>query len=145
MLGRDKKARGEDVSAMFDLKHIIEKSSNTLSTDSDSTSVKKLNDELVSLNRKIEDLRDVVVGVKKEGESERKKKVKREIVRLLQEHRKLNPSQLGKHLRLSRPRANEYLREMEDERIVKGLVVKKRKYYILENRETGKSYNNQAN
>ena len=140
MMGKGKKIRDGDVSAMFDIKHIIEKSTNTLSPESDETSVKRLNSELFSLNQKIEDLRDIVVGVKKEGESDRKKKVKREIVRLLQQHRKLNPSQLGKLLGLSRVRSNEYLREMEDERIVKGLVVKKRKFYTLESMDIGKSY-----
>jgi len=145
MIGIRKKSKEDDVTAMFDLKHMIEKSSNMISVDTEEGSVKRIHSELEMLNKKIEDLRDVVVGVKKEGESERKKKVKREIVRLIQEHRKLNPSQLGRLLGLSRVRANEYLREMEDEGIVKGMIIKKRKFYMLESNVVGKSYNIETN
>ena len=107
-------------------------------TPESESDVKKIHSELDELNKRFEELRDVVVGVKKEGESSRKKKVKQEIVRLLQENKKLNPSQLGKLLGLSRVRANEYLREMEDDKILRGILVKKRKFYML---ETGMSKN----
>ena len=127
----------ENLNTMFDLKHLIEKSTNMLTPESESD-VKKIHSELDELNKRFEELRDVVVGVKKEGESSRKKKVKQEIVRLLQENKKLNPSQLGKLLGLSRVRANEYLREMEDDKILRGILVKKRKFYML---ETGMSKN----
>ena len=33
---------------------------------------------------------------------------------------------------LSRARSNEYLRELEEEKIVKGMVVNKKKFYMLE-------------
>jgi len=123
----------EDVNMMFDLKHLIEKSSNMISPESESD-VKRIHSELDELNKRFDELKDVVVGVKKEGESNRKKKVKREIVRLIQENKRLNPTQLGKLLGLSRVRANEYLREMEDDKILKGLIIKKRKFYMLDNR-----------
>ena len=121
----------EDVNTMFELKHLIEKSSNMISPGNESD-VKRIHSELDELNKKFEELKDVVVGVKKEGESSRKKKVKSEIVRLLQENKRLNPAQLGRLLGLSRVRANEYLREMEDDKILKGLIIKKRKFYMLE-------------
>lgn len=145
MIKRKREDREEDVSAMFDLKHMIEKSSNMVSIDTDEGDVKKLHSKLENLNAKIEELRDVVVGVKKEGESERKKKVKREIVRILQENKRLNPTQLGKKLGLSRVRSNEYLREMEDEKIVKGMLIKKKKFYMLEKDLVGKSYKGSEN
>jgi len=140
MARQAKKGREDDVSAMFDLRHMIEKSSNVISADSEQGGVKKIHTELETLNRRVEELRDIVVGVKKEGESDRKKKVKTEIVRLLQENKKLNPTQLGRLLGLSRVRSNEYLREMEDEKILKGIVVKKKKFYMLESDVVGKSY-----
>jgi hypothetical protein len=132
-----KRGNENDVNTMFDVKHLIEKSSNMINPESESD-VKRIHSELDDLNKKFEELRDVVVGVKKEGESDRKKKVKREIVRLLQEKKRLNPTQLGKLLGLSRVRSNEYLREMEDDKIVKGLIIKKRKFYMLESGVTGK-------
>jgi len=135
---RKKDDEEDDVEVMFDLKHIIEKSSNTIAFDSEDGSVKKIQSELENLNKKVEDLKDVVVGVKKDGESKRKKNVKKEIVRILQEKTRLNPAQLGKILGLSRVRSNEYLREMEDERIVKGMLIKKKKFYMLESDIAGK-------
>ena len=126
----------EDVNMMFDLKHLIEKSSSTILPDNEGD-VKRIHSELDALNKRFDELKDVVVGVKKEGESSRKKKVKGEIVRLLQENKKLNPTQLGKLLGLSRVRANEYLREMEDDKILRGIVIKKRKFYLLEKNVAG--------
>jgi hypothetical protein len=126
-----KGGKEEDVNTMFELKHLIEKSSNTILPENESD-VKRIHSELDELNKRFEELKDVVVGVKKEGESSRKKKVKREIVRLLQEKKRLNPTQMGKLLGLSRVRSNEYLREMEDDKILKGIIVKKRKFYMLE-------------
>jgi len=138
MAGTDRKrAKEEDVNMMFDLKHLIEKSSNMISPESESD-VKRIHSELDELNKRFEELKDVVVGVKKDGESSRKKKVKKEIVRLIQENKRLNPTQLGKLLGLSRVRANEYLREMEDDKILKGLIIKKRKFYMLEKSVAGK-------
>jgi len=138
MVGTERKrVKEEDTNMMFDLKHLIEKSSNMISPESESD-VKRIHSELDELNRRFEELKDVVVGVKKEGESSRKKKVKREIVRLMQENKRLNPTQLGKLLGLSRVRANEYLREMEDDKILKGLIIKKRKFYMLEKSVAGK-------
>lgn len=128
--------KDEDVNTMFELKHLIEKSSNTILPESESN-VKKIHSELDELNRRFEELKDVVVGVKKDGESSRKKKVKREIVRLMQENKRLNPTQLGKLLGLSRVRSNEYLREMEDDKILKSIVIKKRKFYMLESGVSG--------
>lgn len=131
-----KGGKEEDVNMMFDLKHLIEKSSNTILPENESD-VKRIHSELDELNKRFEELKDVVVGVKKEGESTRKKKVKSEIIRLLQENKRLNPAQLGKLLGLSRVRANEYLREMEDDNILRGIVIKKRKFYLLEKSVAG--------
>jgi hypothetical protein len=124
--------RGEDVQMLFDIKHLIEKS-RTIIKPGEESNVSKIYSELDNLNKKIEDLKSIVIiGVKNRRESPKKNKVKKQIILILQKHKRLDSQQLGNLLRLSRVRANEYLRELETEKIAKGVVIKRRKYYMLE-------------
>ncbi|GEM_PF-2282873 len=143
MLKKIEEGDKKDISKLFEIKHIIEKGSTSVACGEGEGSINRIYSELDSLNKKFEELRDVVIGLKKHGSSistPRKNMVKREIIALLQKHKRLNSSQLGKIIGLSRVRANEYLKELEDESIAKGITIKKKKFYMLENDLIGKVY-----
>jgi predicted ArsR family transcriptional regulator len=68
---------------------------------------------------------------KSHPESPVKIKRKREIVELLENHKKLTSMQLSLITGISRTRCNEYLRELEEEGMAKGTVDDKKKFYRL--------------
>ena len=128
----EKSKRDGDVQMLFDIKHIIEKS-RTVIHPSEESHISKIYSELDNLNKKFEDLKNlVIIGVKNRRESPKKNRIKKQIIFLLQKHKRLNSQQLGELLKLSRVRANEYLKEMENEKITKGVIIKRKKYYMLE-------------
>ena len=131
MRNKKKNIDNDELTALFEIKHIIEKSSTTKSQVDDGVS--KINQRLEDLNFKFEELKDVVIGLKSKRESTRKSNIKKEIIVLLQKHKRLNSSGLGKLLGLSRVRANEYLKELEEERITKGMTISRKRYYMLNN------------
>lgn len=88
--------------------------------------------EVRALHLKVDELQQRIATTETESESPRKAKMRQEILQALQKQRRLNPSQVGMHVGLSRVRANEYLRELEAEHLVKGVVVNRRKFYMLE-------------
>lgn len=138
--------RKQDLTTLFEIKHMIEKGSTSIVCGDGGGSITKIYSELGDLNQKFEELRDIVVGIKKNNNvsSPRKNTVKREIIAILQKQKRLNSTQLGKMIGLSRVRANEYLRELEDERITRGVTVRKKKFYMLENDLIGKPYEEKA-
>ena len=119
----------EALNALFEIKHLIEKSAST--KPQVENSISKITERLEELNYKFEELKDVVIGLKKKRESTRKANIKKEIIRLLQKHKRLNSSKLGNLLGLSRVRANEYLKELEEERITRGVTINRKKFYML--------------
>ena len=58
-------------------------------------------------------------------------KKKSQIVFLLRQQKQLTAMQLGTLLKISRTRANEYLREMEKDGIVSGTTRAKKRYYMF--------------
>ncbi len=89
---------------------------------------------------------EIIVQIKelneKVGEIEKKLKLKRsnspmilkrkkQIVFLLKQNKALSPKKLGELLKISRTRANEYLKEMEKDGIVKSFSNGRRKFYAL--------------
>jgi hypothetical protein len=137
----DSDPKKQDILALFEIRHLIEKGSTSIVCGNGGGSINKIYSELDAINKKFEELRDFVAGVKKGGSiTPRKNAVKKEIISLLQKHKRLTSAQLGKIIGLSRVRANEYMREMEDERITKGVTIKKKKFYMLESDLVGKLY-----
>ena len=121
-----------DLVTLLEIKNMIEMSSLRMQNMDSGTNLTRLHSEMKNLNKKFDDLKDVVVGIKKKGDSPRKTAMKKEIISLLKEHRRLNPAKLANLIGLSRVRANEYLREMEQEKITKGLIINKKRFYMLE-------------
>ncbi|MBN2042785.1 MAG: winged helix-turn-helix domain-containing protein [Candidatus Aenigmarchaeota archaeon] len=62
----------------------------------------------------------------------RKIKIKRMIAELLKKHRRLTANDVAVMLNLSRTRCSEYLSEMEKHNITKGSVLKRQKFYELD-------------
>ncbi|MBI4175598.1 MAG: winged helix-turn-helix domain-containing protein [Candidatus Aenigmarchaeota archaeon] len=124
--------RKSDLLMLFEIKKLIEKGSVISKYQSSSEKITQIHSEIKDLTAKFEELKDVVIRVKNKGDSQKKLKTKKEVISMLQKHKRLNPSQLAKIIGLSRVRANEYLRELEDEKIVKGIVINRKKFYMLE-------------
>ncbi|MDI6826511.1 MAG: helix-turn-helix domain-containing protein [Candidatus Aenigmarchaeota archaeon] len=89
--------------------------------------------QLKELDQKVEDIEKALKRKKQTPKILRKKK---QIIFLLRQKVELAPSELGKILNLSRSRANEYLKEMEKEKIVKGILKGRKKFYRLLNEVT---------
>jgi len=68
---------------------------------------------------------------KKKNEIPLKEKTKVAIKLILKKHGKMTSNELSKILHLSRTRCSEYLKELEEEKIVKGEIVKRKKYYSI--------------
>ena len=129
---KEKEKKGEDLQMLFDIKHMIEKS-RTVIKPGDESHISKIYSELDNLNKKFEDLKGLVImGVKNRRSSPKKERIKKQIVFLLQKHKRLNSQQLGELLKLSRVRANEYLKELERDKITKGMIIKRKKFYMLQ-------------
>ena len=139
MTKRDEEEK-KDVSSLFEIKHLIEKGSTTVLAKEGEGGVGKIYSELENLNKRFEELRDIVVGLNKKTNTPKKKKVKMRIIMILEEKKKMNSAQLGRELKLSRVRANEYLREMEEEGLVRGIKIKRKRFYLLDSSIIGKSY-----
>lgn len=131
-MARKHESKKSDIVSLFEIKNLIEMSSLRLQRSGSGTNIARIHEEMRSLNKKFDDLKDVVVGIKKRGESPRKIAMKKEIISLLKEHKRLNPGKLASLIGLSRVRANEYLRELEEERIAKGIIINKKRFYMLE-------------
>lgn len=85
--------------------------------------------KLDELTQKVEGLEVIMQSESKE--SIRKTKVKDQIISVLQEHRKLNSSQLSGIIGLSRTRCNEYLKELSTEGLTEGVIAGRQKFYKL--------------
>ncbi len=60
-----------------------------------------------------------------------KERTKTAIRIILKKHGKLTSNQLSKIIQLSRTRCSEYLKEMEEAKIVRGETIKRKKYYSI--------------
>ena len=85
--------------------------------------------QLSELGHKIDDIEKKIYG---KGNFDLKKI--NEIVFLLRD-RKMNSSEVGKVLKISRNRASEYLNKMESDIILESHFVGKKKYYIAPNKD----------
>lgn len=58
-----------------------------------------------------------------------KEKTKMAIKLILKKHGKMTSDQLSKIIHLSRTRCSEYLKELEDEKVIEGEVINRKKYF----------------
>lgn len=93
------------------------------------TSIEEIVVQLKELNKRIDDV-ERKLRLKKSNSPVVLKR-KKQIVFLLKQNKALSPSELGELLNISRTRANEYLRDMEDEGIVVGVSKGRNKFYKL--------------
>lgn len=119
-----------DLVTLIEIKHLIEKSALSMQQD-DVEKISRIHLDIRDLGDRFDELKEFVIGIKKKGESPKKVKTKRHILDLLKKHKKLGPTQLAKLINLSRVRANEYLVELEREKIVKGTKIGRNRYYTL--------------
>lgn len=97
----------------------------------------KLSEGVEQLNKKLDDIREILLEIKKESKPKKeevvpvKMRTKQAIKLFLKRHGKVTPSMLANVIGLSRTRCNEYLKEMEEEGIVKGEIEGKKKFYTL--------------
>jgi len=117
---------------LLEIRNLIEKSSSKFNIDKGDVTISRINDQLKNLNSKFDELRDLVITAKSRGDSPRKIRTKKDIIGLLKKYGRLNPEKLGKLIGLSRARSNEYLKELENEGITKGIEIGKRKFYTLQ-------------
>jgi hypothetical protein len=125
----------DDLTVLFEIKNLIEsRSVKTALRDVRDPDEKltQIHGRMDDLNGKLDELRDIVTGLKSAKDGTKKLRMKKEIITTLDRQKRLNPSELGKFMGLSRVRANEYLRELEEEKIVKGIVINRKKFYMLE-------------
>jgi DNA-binding transcriptional regulator GbsR (MarR family) len=111
------------IKEMIEIKDIIKTSEVRISDDDTDDIIKRLND--------IEEKIDNLNFNKELPESPVKVKRKKEIVNLLLKHNKITATQLSYLTKISRTRCNEYLKELETSKTVKGNFIDKKKYYEL--------------
>lgn len=121
-----------DLVMLFEIRNLIEKSSAKFGFDNGELTIGRIHNQISDLNSKFDELRDIVITAKSRGDSPRKIKTKKDIISMLNKYNRLNPERLGKLIGLSRVRANEYLKEMENEGITRGIEVGKKKFYMLQ-------------
>lgn len=124
----------QDLSMLFEIKNTVDNAqrAEVAQRAAGADAMQQLLAEVRALHLKVDELQQRIATTETESESPRKAKMRQEILQALQKQRRLNPSQVGMHVGLSRVRANEYLRELEAEHLVKGVVVNRRKFYMLE-------------
>ena len=121
-----------DLVRLFEIRNLIEKSTSKYGSDENVLTIGRIDNQLKDLNSKFDELRDIVITAKSRGDSPRKIKTKKDILALLKAYSRLNSEKLGKLVGLSRVRSNEYLKELENEGIVKSILVNKKKFYMLQ-------------
>lgn len=123
--------RKSDLVMLLEMRNLIERSSGRVGVDKSGMSINQLHDRLTDLHTKFDELRDIVITAKSRGDSPRKIKTKKDIITHLKKYGRLNPEKLGKLIGLSRIRANEYLKELENEGIAQGIEIGNKKFYKL--------------
>ena len=98
--------------------------------DSYETQFKKIVWMLNNLNRKVDEIKEILEK-RRISESPKILKTKERIISILKEKKSISSSQLGKLIGLSRTRCNEYLKKLEEEGLVKSIRVGKKKVYRL--------------
>lgn len=112
------------VKDLVEIKTMIDKSN---VPESDKTVMQKMRE----LEKKVDSMKESFQRGNPLNKSPVKIKRKREIIKLLEGHKKLTSTQLSIITGVSRTRCNEYLRELEEEGMAKGTINDKKKFYRL--------------
>jgi len=89
---------------------------------------------LKSVDKKMEDLKSSIAPLSRsKTDSIRKLKMKRMVIEILNQNKRMTASDLSVRLNLSRTRCSEYLTELEKAGVMKGVVISRQKFYELEN------------
>lgn len=96
----------------------------------------KLNDRIFFLEKKVEELKEEILELRRKLRERGKEirlseKTKLAIKLIIRKHGRVTASQLSRLINLSRTRCNEYLKQMEKEGILTSKIEGKKKFYFL--------------
>jgi len=135
-LRRREEHRKNDIEHMLILKKNLQREARQM--PSEAYDIEHIKEKLEEISQKVSHLHeriDSMEGRKPEGKEDgvKKSKIKRIIEANLKEHGKLTSYDLAQILSLSRTRCSEYLNEMERAGIIKGVTIKRKRYYEVRN------------
>ena len=94
--------------------------------------MKELDEKIQENQLLLKDLSNKYVKLNKEKNNiSLKEKTKVAIKLILKKHGKMTSDQLSKIIQLSRTRCSEYLKELEDEKLIKGEIINRKKYFSI--------------
>ena len=137
-LFRRKKETRNDMEHMLILKKNLQRESRRM--PSEAYDMEHIRDRLEDISQKLSHLHDRIDSMdgKKPQSPEdgvKKSKIKKVIEDNLKEHGKLTSYDLSQILNLSRTRCSEYLNEMERAGTIKGVTVKRKRFYEIRQNE----------
>ena len=135
-LRRREEHRKNDIEHMLILKKNLQREARQM--PSEAYDIEHIKEKLEEISQKVSHLHeriDSMEGRKPEGKEDgvKKSKIKKIIETNLKEHGKLTSYDLAQILSLSRTRCSEYLNEMERAGIIKGVTIKRKRYYEVRN------------
>jgi len=94
--------------------------------------MKELDEKIQENQLLLKDLSNKYVKLNKEKNNiSLKEKTKVAIKLILKKYEKMTSDQLSKIIQLSRTRCSEYLKELEDEKLIKGEIINRKKYFSI--------------
>jgi len=94
--------------------------------------MKELDEKIQENQLLLKDLSNKYIKLNKEKNNiPLKEKTKVAIKLILKKHGKMTSDQLSKIIQLSRTRCSEYLKELEDEKLIKGEIINRKKYFSI--------------
>ncbi|HJW96766.1 MAG TPA: helix-turn-helix domain-containing protein [archaeon] len=135
-LFRRKNHKKNDMDHMLILKKNLQMEARKM--PSEAYDIEHVKERLEEISQKVSHLHERIDGLegkKPEGKEDgvKKSKIKKVIEANLREHGKLTSYDLAQILSLSRTRCSEYLNEMERAGTVKGVRLKRKRYYEIRN------------
>ncbi len=132
---RRKEHRKNDIEHMLILKKNLQREARQM--PSEAYDIEHIKERLEEISQKVSHLHeriDDIEGKRPVGKTEdgiKKSKIKKIIEANLKEHGKLTSYDLAQILNLSRTRCSEYLNEMERAGVIKGITLKRKRYYEI--------------
>jgi response regulator of citrate/malate metabolism len=132
---RGKNRRENDMEHMLILKKNLQRESRRMPSEAyDLEHIKERLDEISQKLSYLHERIDAIEGNKPEGKEDgiKKSRIKKIIEDNVREHGKLTSYDLAQILSLSRTRCSEYLNEMERAGTIKGVTVKRKRFYEIQ-------------